>query len=377
MHVLEILNAYPGETFIQEHAKAVIQYTDIKLSWAFWQTSRTGALPKPITGLKNCVGLINPNRISKVKKAGIRLAHLNDKDSYVKALKRQVKALKPDVIHFHFATLAVQHYRWVEELGIPFTFSIRGSDIRTETTRSDATIETLKMVVHKASRIHTVCDHLQDELFEIAGKNNKTTTIRTAIASHWRNVERKPELGNMVSIGRLHWSKGYADLLLACDEMKKKEVSFKLTIIGEGEQRPLLEYMIRDLNLADVVELVGKQDVTSIKSYLSWADIFVLSSIAEGFPNVVAEAALAGIPIVASSGSFVSEVLSSESEFLIVPTGSPGEMANRLSELLDMDIGKKNAMANRAREQTLVELAPDRHATLFEKFWSKKCTVNR
>lgn len=367
--MLEILNGYPGETFIQEHAKAVIQHTDIQLSWAFWQNTQPGKLNNAVPGLQNCVGLINPNRLSKIKKAGIKLAYLNDKNSYAKALKRQVSVLKPNIIHFQFATLAVQHYRWVLDLGIPFTFSIRGSDIQTQTIISKEYIERLSKATDLSSGVHSVSDHLTNEFFKICGQNDKTTTIRTAIGEHWKNVLRNPIKGNLLAVGRLHWTKAYPDLLLACRLLKRDGFNIHLSIIGEGEQRSLLEYMIRDLDLSNEVKLVGKLDTSQIKNYLEKVDVFVLSSIAEGFPNVAGEAALAKVPIVATEDTFISEVFEPDNEVLMAKTGDPESISSKIQVLLEMDEEEKKKLTKEAQVRAITSFSSHQHGAEFNTFW--------
>src|SRR5690606_24405320 len=137
------------ETFLREHASAVCTNSTVEISWGFWQTSNPGVLPKVIPELKHCIGLTNPNRISRWKKLLIKLRYGNSADAYTRALIAQVKKIKPDLIHFQFASLALRHYQWVGELGIPFTFSVRGADIQTETIGTKETVDNLRIVVEK------------------------------------------------------------------------------------------------------------------------------------------------------------------------------------------------------------------------------------
>lgn len=372
MRVLEILNSYPGETFLQEHAKAVVTNSEVKLSWAFWQSGKPGPYAKKVMPqLEHCIGLINPNRISRLRKALLKLRYGNDKDAYTRALISQVKRIQPDVIHFQFASLALRHYQWVEALGIPFTFSIRGADIQSEVTQSQASIDVFKKMVEKSNGIHTVCDHLKNKLFEICGENSKTTTIRTVINEHWKEVKRNPVHGQLVSIGRLHWRKNYADLLLACSSLKKNGHTISLTIIGEGEQRTMLEFMIRDLGLKDVVKLVGRLDAAQIKNHLERADVFVLSSVAEGFPNVVGEAAFAKVPLIATADTFVTEVFEQNREVLVVPTATPLALAQGIEQLLALDSLQRKALTGNAFEKASTIFSSAVHADLFVRFWQK------
>src|SRR5690606_37936797 len=225
--------------------------------------------------------------------------------------------------------------------------------------------------VEKAYAIHSVCNHLKEELFRYCGENSKTVTIRTTINDHWRAIEKKPIRGNLISIGRLHWRKSYNDLLLACHSVKKMGYPIKLTIIGEGEQRPLLEYMIRDLGLSDVVYLAGKLDHAEIKKHLIQADALILSSIAEGFPNVAGEAAYSKTIIVATSDSNVSEVFEAKTHFLMSKTGNAWDLCQSIVELLNLSSYAKNNMAEEAFKAATSAFSGEEHSRRFEMFWGK------
>jgi colanic acid/amylovoran biosynthesis glycosyltransferase len=373
--VLEILNSFPGETFIQEHARAITEHSSVDLSWAFWQTKKVGAYKKkPVVGLKHCIGLINPNRISKIFKAIIWARYLGHKDCYKQALMNQINAIKPDIIHFQFATLAVQHYKWVCELGIPFTFSIRGSDIQTQCVISKSYVDMLKILSEKAAAIHSVSDQLKLDLFKYCGNNSKTTVIRTAIDNHWVVDYRNPVKGQIVTVGRLHWRKGFSDLLIACHLLKKLGIGFHLIIIGEGNERAILEYMIRDLDLSAEVTLKGSLDQSSIKEYFKSSDFFVLSSLAEGFPNVAAEAALARVPMVATKDSFVAEIFEDEKHCLLAETGVPEKLAFRMKQMMEMNLTDKLAMTEAAFSIAKSIFSRRNHNQEFMNFW--KVNIN-
>lgn len=371
LNILEVLNSYPGETFIQEHAKAITQHTDIQLSWAFWQTDKIGKLKKVVPELYDCVALANPNRLSGTRKAMIKASYFNAEDAYVKALKKQVRHLKPDIIHFHFATLAVQHHKWVLDLNIPFTFSIRGSDIQTQTVVSKEYSAKLAEVTERAIAVHSVCEHLTTEFFNVCGANDKTTVIRTAIGDRWRGIIRNPVKGNILSVGRLHWRKGYPDLLVAGSILRQNGADFRLTIIGEGDQRQQLEFMIRDLSLNDCVNLVGKLPQELISSHFAAAHAFVLPSLAEGFPNVVAEAVFARVPVIASEASNVSEIFSDD-EVVLTPSHNPEKLAENIMRFVTTNEPRVNQeMTDRAFKKSESIFSHLQHAKAFQNFWKK------
>lgn len=100
----------------------------------------------------------------------------------------------------------------------------------------------------------------------------------------------------VVAVGRLDKIKGFDFLVQAFAELLKK-VDSKLVIIGEGEERSSLCKMIQELGLQENVTLLGYQG--NPWKYMVRADVFVLSSLVEGFPNVIGEALALSLPVLA------------------------------------------------------------------------------
>jgi glycosyltransferase involved in cell wall biosynthesis len=117
----------------------------------------------------------------------------------------------------------------------------------------------------------------------------------------WRDP---PVIG---ALGRLHEQKGFDVLVRAAAWLRDDGVPFRLRIGGEGEDRPLLEGLIRDLGLGDCVELAGW--ISPPGPFLAGLDLFVVPSRYEPFGLVVIEAMAAGVPILASALEGPQEIL--------------------------------------------------------------------
>jgi|GEM_PF-712697 len=369
MNVLEILNAYPGETFIREHGKAIVQHTDIALSWAYTQTGQTGSLPHPFEGLKHCIALPNFNRLPRWRKAAYRLLSPTLPVDRLKerGVLQAIAKTQPDWLHFQFAGTAVQ-WAWLAiVLQVPFSFSLRGSDVQVAPHTLAGYSEKLRVIGEQATAIHAVCEDLKRQFIALTLlQADKIKVIRTTIDPAWSLIERQPESGLIIAVGRLHWAKGYPDLLLACHELKARGGTFRLVIIGEGPERPRLEYIIRDLGLTDRVILAGQQSHADIWAYFSKAHLFVLSSIAEGFPNVVGEAMVAGVPVVVADCGGVSEVIEDGINGYLFPSGSPNQLAQRLLIALGADT---TPLIKNAKHKANQYFSPKVHAESFQSFW--------
>lgn len=101
----------------------------------------------------------------------------------------------------------------------------------------------------------------------------------------------------LLAAGRLVPEKAFDDLIDAA-AMVRKEQKIKLLILGEGEQRALLQEKIAAHGMQADVELYGYTD--RVYSFMKSADLFVLSSRKEAFGNVLVEAIACGLPCVAT-----------------------------------------------------------------------------
>lgn len=111
-------------------------------------------------------------------------------------------------------------------------------------------------------------------------------------------------LGNA---GRLTEQKGQKYLIDVAKKLKSENIKFKLFIAGEGELKNELQELIKKNNLQNEIELLGFVD--KIEKFMSSIDIFLLSSIWEGFGYVIVEAMAAKKPVVAFNMSSNPEII--------------------------------------------------------------------
>ncbi|MBC7249093.1 MAG: glycosyltransferase family 4 protein [Anaerolineae bacterium] len=134
-------------------------------------------------------------------------------------------------------------------------------------------------------------------------------------------------------IGRLHPTKGVQTLIAAialCRQFSSLS-QWRLTLVGDGPQRPILVQQARSLSLTDHVEFVGQ--VNDVVDYLHQAHIFVLPSNSEGISNALLEAMAAGLPCVATDNAGNMQVLTHGEDGLMVPVGDEMALAKALVEL--------------------------------------------
>ena len=97
------------------------------------------------------------------------------------------------------------------------------------------------------------------------------------------------------------------------------------------------------------------------------ADLFVLSSRVEGFPNALTEAMAAGLPVVATDVGAVTEIVRTGVDGLIVPSGDVAALAAALDIL--MGNSEKRAELGRRAKEVAERFSPQRVVALWEQLF--------
>lgn len=143
---------------------------------------------------------------------------------------------------------------------------------------------------------------------------------------------KKKESIRLVSIGRFTKQKAYIRLLNIINQLNTLKYPIELWLLGDGEQRNLLEEYIKKNHLEKIVTLWGFQD--NPYAYLVQCDLFVCSSISEGYSTAVTEALILGIPVITTDCSGMDELLKG-GECGIITKNSEEALYIGLKQLLD------------------------------------------
>lgn len=138
----------------------------------------------------------------------------------------------------------------------------------------------------------------------------------------------------LLYVGRLAAAKGLPILLKSLAALKLTNPNIQLTVVGDGADRSILTDQVDTLGLTQQVDFVGYQSPESVRQYLQSADVFVMSSFAEGVPVVLMEAMMAGLPVVATQIAGVSELVEEGVNGFLVPPSDDHALTSRLQALL-------------------------------------------
>ncbi|MFO1022423.1 MAG: glycosyltransferase [Planctomycetales bacterium] len=155
-----------------------------------------------------------------------------------------------------------------------------------------------------------------------------------------------------LTVGRLDPQKGIFDLLQAFEMVRAKSPAVHLLIVGQGAEKEQIEEWIRARQMGNCVQLLGYRD--DVPRLMKTADVFVLSSLWEGMPNVLLEAMAAGLPVISTRVEGVEDLILPGETGISVHSGACGELADAMQQAIGKRVASKE-MAEKAAQKVRAE----------------------
>jgi glycosyltransferase involved in cell wall biosynthesis len=137
------------------------------------------------------------------------------------------------------------------------------------------------------------------------------------------------------AVGRLAAEKSFDTLIRSLRDLLTRGLDARLVIVGEGDERAALERLAVTLGIADRVYLPGWQ--ADVRGYFEAMDVFALSSLREGLPNVLLEAMALEVPVVATRVNGVPRLIQDGRNGLLVPPADQAALSTALHGVLVND----------------------------------------
>ena len=267
----------------------------------------------------------------------------------VRALHRYLRERSPSVLHTHnpgphqYGALARLH------TGVPVM-------VHTKHGRNHELGRKGRMLERVAGRLTDMVVPVSRDAAEVARHVDRVPPRRIRVIHNGIDLAATPFAPRTtrgwraVHVARLNVVKDQTTLLHAARRVLDREPCFELDIVGEGELRPELEQLARELRLGPAVRFHGYRD--DVRPFLAAADVFTLSSVSEGIAISLLEAMAAGLPVVATAVGGTPEVVIEGETGYLVPARDPGALAEALIAVLSRPA---HAVALGAAGRTRVE----------------------
>jgi len=163
--------------------------------------------------------------------------------------------------------------------------------------------------------------------------------IRVIVNAIPESVARAPQTSaspqplRLMTAGRLSAEKGHAVLVAAVAEVRKRSTRpLLLDIYGDGPEAGALQSAIKAAALEGCIRMRGYQ--SDLRAAYLESELFVLPSFSEGLPNVLLEAAMAGVPIISTAVGGVPALFADGVEARLVKPADPLALAQAIEEYL-------------------------------------------
>lgn len=194
----------------------------------------------------------------------------------------------------------------------------------------------------QAAQVVCISEFIATQLGEWGVPKNKLNVIQSAVPPAMNSKsqsELRAKLGLpfgkkiVGNIAALVGHKDHATLLRAAREVIDQRQDVLFVIIGEGELRPELLKLREQLQLDAHVRFLGH--VPEAQQYLSAFDVFAMSSCMEGLGSIVLDSFASGVPVVATAGGGLPELVRDNETGLLVGVGNSIALARSILKLLD------------------------------------------
>jgi glycosyltransferase involved in cell wall biosynthesis len=148
------------------------------------------------------------------------------------------------------------------------------------------------------------------------------------------------------AVGRMSPEKGFDVLIRSTRKLLDTGLDLQVIIAGDGPERSCLKNLSRELGCADRIDVLGYRTDTS--QLYEAMDVFVLSSLREGLPNVLLEAMAMEVPVVATRVAGVPRLIEHGTSGLLVEANDLEGLTRDLGHLLG-DGALRTRLANAGR----------------------------
>ncbi len=171
----------------------------------------------------------------------------------------------------------------------------------------------------------------------------------------------------VITVANLRPEKSHETLIAAASQLSADFPDVQFQVVGDGPRRAELEALVRARGLERTVVFLGHRE--DVSDRLAAADVFVLPSKSEAFPNGVIEAMAAGLPVIASAVGGLLDLIEPDRTGVLVPAGDADALAAALRRLLT-DPALARRLGKAAEDQVRQRYSFERMVASFEELYA-------
>lgn len=284
-----------------------------------------------------------------------------------RAIRREVRAWRPDVVHAHWWFPGGLSATLPGALGRrPLVMTMHGSDVRLAAGVGPAR-QLFARVARRAAATTAVSRWLCEQASAMSpGLACEVAPMPVATERFAPPADDAAREG-MLFVGRLTAQKGVDVLLQA---LARCRVTAVLTVVGSGPEEASLRALADRLGVSARVRWLGSQPQDRLVARYGEARVLVVPSREEGLGLVAVEAQLCGTPVVAFASGGLVDVVHHEHDGLLVPPGDVDALAGALDRLL-ADPGLARRLGAAGREAALVAFSPAAVAARYRAIYAR------
>jgi glycosyltransferase involved in cell wall biosynthesis len=292
-----------------------------------------------------------------------RINHRKNRFSRLREIRRTLQPFQPQLVHgWHlfsgaYASLVAPRFKAKSLVGIRSSFeSIQNSlELRIAERFADAFITNSESA---AARIKSEKPSVR-QVYVVPNAVIVDFEAREAVREKLKQeLGLRPDALWLIAIGRMEQLKHFDELLEVAASLREKHCNFQLILIGGGAEESYLKQLSQQLRLEDYVRITG--EIPNANRWLKGFDIFCMPSVSEGLPNVVMEAAAAGLPIVTWQLPFYEELLTPEETALMAAPGDRAGFEQAVLKLIN-DQSLREELGAAAQAQITEKFSLDRY----------------
>lgn len=289
--------------------------------------------------------------------------------SVISRLSEKMREYQPDVVHSH---LPILHYVVPAARQAHITNRVHTVHNIAEKETSNRLISAYLRICYKRGYVKPVAlsEINRQSMIDFYGMpSNRIEVVPNGIdLSRFKPKENYVISGkaHIVHIGRFAEAKNHICMIKAAQILRNQGKNFVFDLYGEGELLAPCQTMAHELGLQGYVSFHGLTD--QVPEVLQSEDIFMLPSLWEGIPMVLAEAMAAGMPIVASNAGGIPDMIRNGVNGVICKP-DPEDLALQIARLLD-DEDLRKRLGKEALETSpeySADLMAKRYIAIYEK----------